>query len=112
MATADDTVRPSGRRVAPASLRRPAMSSSPAPDDRLFVLAFYVVVDVSYSMDQIGAMTAVNDIMPKVVDAIEASPTLADVVRLGAMDFADDARVVLRLGDVRDFGTLPAFVTR
>ncbi|MEV6527257.1 VWA domain-containing protein [Longispora sp. NPDC051575] len=81
-------------------------------DDKLLVLAFYVVVDVSISMEHNGGLIGANTILPTVADAIEASPTLGDVVRFGAMDFSDDARVVLRLGDIRDVRTLPQFTVR
>ncbi|ABW16495.1 von Willebrand factor type A [Parafrankia sp. EAN1pec] len=80
-------------------------------DDDLLVLAFYILVDASYSMS--GApMLAVNEILPEVISTIEQSPTLGDVVRLGALDFADDARVVLRLDDLRNIGGVPQFAAR
>ncbi|MGX6603193.1 vWA domain-containing protein [Micromonosporaceae bacterium Da 78-11] len=81
-------------------------------DNNTLVLAFYVVVDVSMSMSASGAITSANEILPKVADAIDNSPTLADIVRFGALDFADEAQVVLRLGDLRDVPTLPQFVVR
>jgi uncharacterized protein YegL len=95
------------------------MNETPHADDRTLVLAFYVVVDVSVSMEQSrGAdggspLAEANRIMPKVADAIDTSPTLGDLVRFGAMDFSDDARVVLRLGDLRDVhAALPTFQAR
>ncbi|SNY65269.1 vWA domain-containing protein [Paractinoplanes atraurantiacus] len=81
-------------------------------DNRTLVLAFYVMVDVSQSMSYGGALESANEIMPKVADAIDASPMLADIVRFGAMDFSDDARVVLRLGDLRNVPMIPKFTTR
>jgi hypothetical protein len=81
-------------------------------DNRTLVLAFYVVVDVSQSMEYSKAITSANEILPKVADAIDSSPMLADIVRFGAMDFSDDARVVLRLGDLRNVSTLPTFAAR
>jgi uncharacterized protein YegL len=87
-------------------------------DDRLLVLPFYLVVDVSASMSMTPpdngetAIQAVNKILPLVISGIEKSPTLGDVVRLGALDFSDDARVVLRLDDVRNVGTIPTFEVR
>ncbi|GAA2682988.1 vWA domain-containing protein [Actinoplanes palleronii] len=88
------------------------MSDVPqVPDDRTLALAFYLLVDVSYSMD--GApLDAVNRILPEVIDTIEESPTLGDVVRFGALDFADDARTVLPLGDLRDVRAIPQFTAR
>jgi len=84
----------------------------PSPDDGMLVLAFYIVIDVSYSMDQNGGLAEANGILPKVVDAISLSPTLGDAVRLGLIDFADDARVQLRMGDVRDTDHMPQLVAR
>ncbi|MBO3740418.1 vWA domain-containing protein [Actinoplanes flavus] len=85
--------------------------SRQANDDRVLALAFYLLVDVSYSMD--GApLNAVNKILPEVIDTIEESPTLGDIVRFGALDFADDARTVLPLGDLRDVESIPNFTAR
>jgi uncharacterized protein YegL len=88
------------------------MAETPNPaGDRGLILTFYILVDVSASMSG-QPIKAVNEMLPEVIDAIESSPTLGDVVRLGAIDFADDARVVLRLGDLRDVNTIPTFTTR
>jgi uncharacterized protein YegL len=83
-----------------------------AEDNKTLVLAFYVVVDVSQSMQSSHAIDDASDLLNKVADAIDASPMLADIVRFGAMDFSDDARVVLRLGDLRDVQHLPRFAAR
>ncbi|MET0425008.1 MAG: VWA domain-containing protein [Actinoplanes sp.] len=80
-------------------------------DDKVLALAFYLLVDVSYSMDG-PSLVAVNQILPEVIDAIEESPTLGDVVRLGALDFADDAQTVLALGDLRNVKNIPVFSAR
>jgi uncharacterized protein YegL len=80
-------------------------------DDKVLGLAFYLLVDVSYSMDG-EPLRAVNQILPEVADAIEESPTLGDVVRVGAVDFADDAQTVVALDDVRNIKTLPTFTAR
>jgi uncharacterized protein YegL len=80
-------------------------------DNKTMVLAFYFVGDVSYSMDGEG-IDAMNTVLPQVMDAIDVSPTLGDVVRFGAMDFSDDAQVVLRLGDLRDVDVVPTFSVR
>ncbi|MCL7459015.1 VWA domain-containing protein [Micromonospora echinofusca] len=80
-------------------------------DDKVLALAFYLLVDVSYSM-QGAPLDAINRILPEVIDAIEESPTLGDVVRFGALDFADNARTVLPLGDLRDVKNIPQFVAR
>ena len=89
--------------------------SSPTPshtDDGLLALAFYLAVDVSVSMQASGALGVASSILPRVVDAVGASPTLSDVVRLGMIDFSDDAQVVLRLDDVRNVKSLPPCVAR
>ncbi|GAB3171932.1 von Willebrand factor type A domain-containing protein [Micromonospora palomenae] len=87
------------------------MADSRGSDDKVLALAFYLLVDVSFSM-QGAPLDAVNRILPEVIDAIEESPTLGDVVRFGALDFADDARTVLPLGDLRDVKNIPQFIAR
>ena len=65
------------------------------------LLPFYLVIDVSYSMD--GAkLESANRIMPAIVDALAENPILADKVRFGLIDFADDAQVRLPLCDLLD----------
>lgn len=81
-------------------------------DDQYLTLAFYIVVDVSYSMRQSGAIDAANQILPEVIEAISGAPMIADVVRLGMIDFSDDARVLLGLGDLRDVKHLPQLAER
>lgn len=63
------------------------------------LLPFYVVTDVSYSMSG-KKLDAVNDILPDIVDALAQNPILSDKVRIGLVDFSDDARVQLPLCDV------------
>lgn len=63
------------------------------------LLPFYVVVDVSGSMSGKKIKSA-NRIMPTIVDALAENPILSDKVRIGLIDFADDARVQLPLCDV------------
>jgi uncharacterized protein YegL len=76
------------------------------------LLPFYIVADVSYSMAG-DAMKSVNGILPELVDAIAQQPILSDKVRIGLMDFSDDARVQLPLCDVLDPSlTLPTLVER
>lgn len=87
------------------------MISSIAEDDKTLVLAFYVVVDVSVSMSG-EPIAEANKIVPEVVDHVAKSPTLADVVRFGVVDFSDDAQVLVRLSDLRDIDTIPQFKTR
>lgn len=85
---------------------------SASSDDDFLTLAFYIVVDVSISMRQSGAIDAANNILPAVLEAIRGNATLSDVVRLGMIDFSDDAQVVLGLGDLRDVKHIPRFAER
>jgi len=76
------------------------------------LLPFYVVVDVSYSMSGKKIRSA-NTIMPTIVDALAENPILSDKVRIGLVDFSDDARVVLPLCDVLEPSlTLPTLKVR
>ena len=85
---------------------------SASRDDKYQALAFYIVADVSYSMQESGAIIAANMLLKEVHDAIVGEPVIADVVRLGVMDFSDDAQVLLRLGDLRDITTVPELKAR
>jgi uncharacterized protein YegL len=76
------------------------------------LLPFYLVVDVSFSM-QGKKLDAANQMMPAVVDALAQAPILSDKVRFGLIDFADDARVRLPLCDPLDENiTLPSLSLR
>lgn len=70
-------------------------------EDRARLLPFYLVLDVSWSMDG-DNMQAANDIMPTLADAIAQNPILGDKVRFSLVDFSDDARVQLPLCDLLD----------
>jgi uncharacterized protein YegL len=70
-------------------------------EDRAKLLPFYLVIDVSYSMDGEN-LKAANDIMPELADAIARNPILSDKVRFSLVDFSDDARVQLPLCDLLD----------
>lgn len=76
------------------------------------LLPFYLVVDVSHSMS--GAKIAsANRILTEVRDALAENPILSDKVRIGLIDFSNDARVQLPLCDLLDPGlTLPVLSTR
>lgn len=65
------------------------------------LLPFYVVVDVSYSMSG-KKLDAANKILPEIVDALAENPILSDKVRVGLIDFSNDAKVQLPLCDVLD----------
>jgi uncharacterized protein YegL len=60
------------------------------------LLPFYVVVDVSYSMKGTRIDQA-NEILPEVADTLRTNPILEDKIRVGLIDFSDDAKVVLPL---------------
>ena len=76
------------------------------------LLPFYLVVDVSYSMDG-QKIKQVNQILPAIVDALARNPILSDKVRFGLIDFGDDGRVQLPLCDLLDPNlTLPGLAVR
>lgn len=68
-----------------------------APKAKL--LPFYLVVDVSWSMDG-SKLDAANKIMGELIDALAQAPIISDKVRFAMLDFADDARVQLPLCDI------------
>jgi uncharacterized protein YegL len=73
----------------------------------------YLVVDVSWSMSMDGKLAAANGILGTVAAALAREPTAARRVRLGVLDFSDDARVLLPLCDLTGDGvTLPTFSVR
>lgn len=61
------------------------------------VVPMYLAVDVSYSMSFDGRIQAANRMLSELLDAVRQDPALADAVRLGLIDFSDDARVVMPL---------------
>jgi uncharacterized protein YegL len=66
-------------------------------DDRAVVLPFYLLCDVSYSMEsEIGNLNAA---LFRIRDGLAQQPILADKVRFGVLDFSDDARTVVPLSD-------------
>jgi uncharacterized protein YegL len=75
------------------------------------LLPFYLVADVSYSMEG-NKLDQVNNILPDLVDALIKNPILSDKVRFGLIDFADDARVVMPLCDLAEQDQLPMLTTR
>jgi uncharacterized protein YegL len=75
------------------------------------LLPFYLVADVSYSMDG-EKLARVNEILTDLVDALAKNPILSDKVRFGMIDFADDARVVLTLCDLAEQDRLPMLTCR
>ena len=70
------------------------------PDDRPVVLPFYLLCDVSYSMEP--DIAALNSALFRFRDALSMEPVLSDKVRFSVIDFSDDARVVVPLSDFAD----------
>src|SRR5215203_3974223 len=70
------------------------------PDDRPVVLPFYLLCDVSYSME--SDIAALNSALFRIRDALVMEPVLSDKVRFSVVDFSDDARVVVPLADFAD----------
>lgn len=105
-----------GSLPAPPTLERlhgSVASSKATADDQYLVLVFYAVVDVSYSMEMSGALRTANSLIHEVVDALAGNPMLADLVRFGVIDFAEDAQVVLRpVDDPRSIQHLPELAAR
>jgi uncharacterized protein YegL len=75
-------------------------------EDRAKLLPFYLVIDVSYSMEG-EKLQAANNIMPELVDTLAQNPIISDKVRFGLIDFADDARVQVPLCDLLELSQLP-----
>ncbi len=81
-------------------------------EDKAKLLPFYLVIDMSYSMEGEN-LAAANDIMPELVDALAQNPIISDKVRFGLVDFADDAQVQVPLCDLLDPDlVLPGLMTR
>jgi uncharacterized protein YegL len=74
--------------------------------DQGILLPFYLVIDVSWSMNG-SKMDTANQIMPEVADTLAKNPILNDKIRFCLIDFADDARVVIPLCDVSQQSNLP-----
>lgn len=75
------------------------------------LLPFYLVIDVSWSMKG-EKLDVAREILPAVADALAKNPILNDKVRLGLIDFADDAELRLPLCDVSRQSTLPSLDLR
>lgn len=65
------------------------------------LLPFYLVIDVSWSMEG-DKIKQANEILPAVVDALARNPILGDKVRFGMIAFSDGAQVLLPLCDLLD----------
>lgn len=66
-------------------------------DDRYTVLPFYLLTDVSGSMEP--HLPVLNESLRGFRDTLAKDPVLADKVQFGVLDFSDDANVVVPLGD-------------
>jgi uncharacterized protein YegL len=74
------------------------------------ILPFYLVIDVSFSMD--GAkLASANQVVPRVKDALAMNPILSDKVRFSLLDFSDEANVVLPLCDLLEV-PIPTLICR
>lgn len=66
-------------------------------DGGLVVFPFYLLVDVSYSMvKEIGVL---NQSLRDFQHEVSMKPVLADITKLGILEFSDQAREVVPLGD-------------
>jgi hypothetical protein len=68
------------------------------------LLPFYVVVDVSWSMETGDRLKAANGIMLNLIDALQQNPIISDKVRFSLIDFADDATVQMPMCDLLEEG--------
>jgi uncharacterized protein YegL len=72
---------------------------------------FYLVVDVSQSMDG-GRLERVNQILRRLSATLAGDQRANDRVRICMIDFAGDSRLVLPLCDLLTTATLPVLATR
>jgi uncharacterized protein YegL len=79
-------------------LERNRQSEQPeVGDNGLVMFPFYLLVDVSYSMaDEIGIL---NQSLRDFQHEVSMKPVLADITKLGILEFSDHAREVVPLGD-------------
>jgi uncharacterized protein YegL len=80
-------------------------------EDQAKLLPFYLVIDVSYSMEG-EKLQAANNIMPELVDTLAQNPIISDKIRFGLIDFADDAHVQVPLCDLLELRQLPGLTCR
>lgn len=71
----------------------------------LKIFPFYVVVDVSGSMD--SSIHALNDELPALKQAVEEDPIVGELARFGLITFADEAIQELPLSDLLDVAEMP-----
>jgi uncharacterized protein YegL len=77
------------------------------PNEPEFVAQpFYLVADVSDSMKHRG-IPGLNKAVPAIADVLRENPIISDVIQIGIIDFSDDARIVLPLGNMIEDGTAP-----
>lgn len=76
------------------------------------VLPFYLVLDVSLSMEDDGKLESADQILPELADAFRENPIVKDKVRLSVIDFAGEATVLLPMTDFRNITELPSLATR
>jgi len=81
-------------------------------NDDIQILPFYLVADVSYSMQQDGKLDTLNQLLPQLRDELVRNPVVGDMVRFGLLDFSDEATVVLPLTDIRSVEVLPTLAVR
>lgn len=63
------------------------------------ILPFYLVIDVSYSMEG-NNLDAANQIVPSLLDSLAQNPILSDKIRFALLDFSDDAQIRIPLCDL------------
>jgi uncharacterized protein YegL len=89
------------------SSETPGEWSAPPPEEMYNYLPFYLVIDVSGSME--GApIGAINAELPRLQRSLVATPIVAEVARLAIVSFSDSPRVDLPLSDLADVDRMPA----
>jgi len=76
------------------------------------VIPFYVVIDVSLSMEANGGLAAANTIVPKLIATVAGDQVLGDKIVVGVIDFAGESNVVMPLGNLMDGEQVPVLTCR
>jgi uncharacterized protein YegL len=101
------SVRTTGRNEYPRTDQEMSMTRQ---DSALW--PFYLVVDVSWSMSLAGKIEAADRMVSSIVDTLARDPVAA-TIRFGLVEFSDDARIRLPLGDIAAVkGGPPKFTAR
>ncbi|SMH32612.1 hypothetical protein SAMN06295885_0761 [Rathayibacter oskolensis] len=79
--------------------------------DKYFVMPFYIVVDVSYSMEENGGIRAMPQLVPAIRTALAEKPLVHDILRISILEFAGTANVLVPMSRPNELGS-PDFAVR